>query len=105
MAYKQIVQEHEGLEFRQVLYKIRKQLTESDVEDMRFFISGLKNKPGYAELEEAKKPIAFLKVLVKYGLISEDDCSFLEYLLNEIGQIGLITQLKEELEKIKGMLL
>ncbi|XP_072042579.1 LOW QUALITY PROTEIN: uncharacterized protein [Amphiura filiformis] len=89
-----------GVQFRQALLKISKQLEVKDLEEMKFLIAGLDNQPGFAELEDAKRPLSFFMILVKYQLICEDDTSFLENLLEATGQISLISQLRTSMKGV-----
>ena len=59
------------MKFRKALLKISKQLTESDVEQMKFLVAGLPDKPGHAEMEMAKTAMEFFILLVKNADISE----------------------------------
>ena len=90
-----------GMQFRRALLKLSKQLRDQDLEEMKFLIAGLPNKPGFAELEDAKSPIDFFTILTNHTLITEDDYELLEYLLNEIGQIVLISQFKDDMKNGK----
>ena len=60
-----------GMKFRRALLQISKQLSESDVEQMKFLVAGLPDKPGHADVETAKTAMAFFMLLVKNEDISE----------------------------------
>ena len=61
----------EEMKFRIKLLQTSKQLTDDDLDNMKALVAGVPGKPGYAEVENAKKPMDFFMLLVKNGDISE----------------------------------
>ncbi|XP_072042578.1 uncharacterized protein [Amphiura filiformis] len=89
-----------GMQFRRALLQISKQLSESEVEEMKFLIAGLPDKPGFAELEPMKAGRDVFMLLMKRGDISEENYYLLGFLLDEIGQKALIKRFKQLLSAV-----
>ncbi|XP_078615852.1 caspase-8-like isoform X3 [Branchiostoma floridae x Branchiostoma japonicum] len=86
-----LTQLNEPLQLYRILFGIAKELDNTELEGLKFLCTGIFRR---SVLEHIGRPLNLLTELAKTGRITEDDFSFLEILLLEIGRQDLFAELK-----------